>query len=184
MKTALFILLVMFLFSSCATQKRMDRKCRKALQKYELAAYKYGCPMVSDSFSSFTQVIIKDTTIYVPVPGETVHDSIPVIISKGLVNSPISKLETSYSISKAWVQDGVLKHNLDQKSSIIPVIIPGAIHNSTSGSVQTIKVPYYFDRQIPKPLSWWQKLFFWSGIIIWWIIIGYTIFRIKKFVVL
>jgi len=181
MKTTLFIFLAMFLLCSCATQKRMDRKCRKAQQKYELAAYKYGCPMVSDSFSSFTQIIIKDTTIYVPVPGETVHDSIPVIISKGLLNSPISKLETTYSISKAWVENGLLRHTLDQKSSTIPVIIPGAIHNTTSGSVQTIKVPYYVNRQISKPLSWWQKLFFWSGIIIWWIIIGYLIFRLQKF---
>jgi hypothetical protein len=181
MKTALFILLVMFLFSSCATQKRMDRKCRKALQKYELAAYKYGCPMVSDSFSSFTQVIIKDTTIYVPVPGETVHDSIPVIISKGLVNSPISKLETSYSISKAWVENGLLWHTLDQKSATIPVTIPGAMHNITSGSVQTIKVPYHIVRQISKPLSWWQKLFFWSGIIAWWAGVGFLILKFKRF---
>lgn len=181
MKTALFILLSIFLFSSCTTQKRMDRKCRRAQQKYELAAYKYGCPMVSDSFSSFTQVIIKDTTIYVPVPGQTVHDSIPVIITKGLINSSVSLLETTYSRSKAWVVDGTLKHTLDQKPSTIPVTIPGAIHTTTSSTVQTIKVPYYVDRPIEKPLSWWQKVFFWSGILAWWAVGLYTVIRFNTF---
>jgi len=34
-------------------------------------------------------------------PGQTVHDSIPVIITKGIVNSPVSAVETTYAQSKA-----------------------------------------------------------------------------------
>lgn len=181
MKTHLFLLLSLLFFTSCITQNRIDRKCRKAKMKYDLAATKWGCPTVQDSTIVQSQVIIKDTTIYVPIPGQTVHDSIPVIITKGLMNSPVSKLETTYSLSKAWVENGILKHTLDQRPSTIPVILPGAIHNSTSSTIQTIKVPYYVDRPISKPLHWRQKLFIWSGIIAWWALGLYIVIKFYKF---
>jgi len=181
MKTLLFLLLSLLFFTSCITQNRMDRKCRKVKLQYDLAATKWGCPKDVDSTFVQSQVIIKDTTIFVPVPGETVHDSIPVIITKGLVNSPVSKLETAYCLSKAWVVDGILKHTLDQKQTTIPFTIPGSIHTSTSNTVQTIKVPYYVDRPISKPLTWWQKLFLWSGVIAWWVIALYFVIKFYKF---
>jgi hypothetical protein len=159
----------------------MDRKCRKAKFKYEIAATKWNCPKDLDSSFVQSQVIIKDTTIYVPIPGQTVHDSIPVIITKGLMNSPVSILETTYSRSKAWVENGTLKHTLDQKPSTFPVTIPAAIHTTTTNTVQTIKVPYYVDRPIEKPLSWWQKLFLWTGVVVWWVGVGYLILKFKRF---
>ena len=149
--------------------------------KYDLASAKWGCPQHLDSTVVQSQVIIKDTTIYVPVPGQSVHDSIPVIITKGLMNSPVSKLETTYSLSKAWVEDGLLKHTLEQKASSIVATIPGAIHTTTSNTVQTIKVPYYIDRPVQKPLSWWQKLFIWSGAIAWFAAGLYILIRFYKF---
>jgi len=124
------------------------------------------------------------TTIYVPVPGQSVHDSIQVIITEGIMNSPVSALETTYANSKAWVVDGHLKHTLLQKTSVIPVTIPGAIHTSATTSVNTIKVPYYIDRPIPKPFSWWQKLFLWTGVITWWVVFGFLIFKFKNFSIL
>ena len=181
MKTHLFLLLSLLFFTSCITQNRIDRKCRKAKMKYDLASTKWRCPKDLDSTFVQSQVIIKDTTIYVPVPGETVHDSIPVIITKGLMNTPVSILETTYSRSKAWVENGTLKHTLDQRPSSIPVILQGAIHTSTSNTVQTIKVPYYVDRPISKPLSWWQKLFLWSGVIAWWVVALYIVIKFYKF---
>lgn len=181
MKILYLVMLSLLFFTSCITQNRMDRKCRKAKLKYDLAATKWGCPKDLDSTFNQSQVIIKDTTIYVPVPSQTVHDSIPVIITKGLVNSPVNTLETTYSRSKAWVVDGILKHTIEQRPSTIPVILPGAIHNSTSSTIQTIKVPYYVDRPIPKPLHWWQKLFIWSGIIAWWALGLYIVIKFYKF---
>jgi hypothetical protein len=159
----------------------MDRKCRKAKLNYEIAASKWGCPMINDSTIFNTQEIIRDTTIYVPVPGQIVHDSIPVIITNGLMNTPVSLLETTYSRSKAWVENGILKHALDQRPSTIPVILPGAIHTSTSNTVQTIKVPYYIDRPVLKPLTWWQKFFLWTGVIVCWIVGGYLAFKLYTF---
>ena len=184
MKTQYLILLSILILSSCATQNRIDRKCRKAKLNYEIAATRWACPKDLDSTYAHSQVLIKDTTIYVPVPGQTVHDSIPVIITNGLMNTPLSMLETSYSRSKAWVENGTLKHTLDQRPSTIPVILPGAIHTSTSNTVKTIKVPYYIDRPIKKPLAWWQNIFFWSGILTWWFSIGYIAFKMLKFKIL
>ena len=181
MKTICFILISVLVLTSCVTQNRIDRKCRKAKMKYDLASAKWGCPQHLDSTVVQSQVIIKDTTIYVPVPGQSVHDSIPVIITKGLMNSPVSKLETTYSRSRAWVENGTLKHTLDQRPSTIPVILPGAIHNSTTSTIQTIKVPYYVDRPISKPLHWWQKLFIWSGVIAWWVVGLYIVKKFYKF---
>ncbi len=183
MKTHLYILIILLSFTSCSISDKFTRKCQKAKIKYDMAATRWGCPTVQDSTIVQSQVIIKDTTIYVPVPGQTIHDSIPVIITNGLMNTPVSKLETTYSQSKAWVENGTLKHTLDQRPSTIPVILPGAIHTSTSSTVQTIKVPYYIDRPISKPLSWWQKLFLWTGVIIWWTVILYIIVRISSFVI-
>jgi len=181
MKAALYLLLTLIFLSSCVTQNRKDRKCNKAKTRYEIAVHKWGCPIAHDSTIIQSLEIIKDTTIYFPVPGQTVHDSIPVVINQGLMNTTVSILETTYSRSKAWVENGTLKHTLDQRPSTIPVILPGAIHTSTSNTVQTIKVPYYLDRPISKPLHWWQKLFMWTGVISWWILIGYFVFRIKRF---
>jgi hypothetical protein len=146
MKILYIVMLSLLFFTSCITQNRIDRKCRKAKLKYEIEAAKWGCPKDLDSTFVQSQVIIKDTTIYVPVPGETVHDSIPVIITKGLMNSPVSLLETTYS-----------------------------------RTIQTIKVPYYVDRPISKPLHWWQKLFIWSGVIAWWFVGLYILKKFYKF---
>jgi hypothetical protein len=181
MKILYLVMLSLLFFSSCITQNRIDRKCRKAKLKYEIAASKWGCPKDLDSTFVQSQVIIKDTTIFVPVPGETVHDSIPVIITKGLMNSPVSTLETTYYRSKAWVENGTLKHTLDQKPSTFPVTIPAAIQTTTTNTVQTIKVPYYVDRPISKPLHWWQKLFIWSGVIAWWVVGLYIVKKFYKF---
>ena len=181
MKTQLFLLLSFLFFTSCITQNRIDRKCRKAKLNYEIATTKWGCQKDRDSTFTQSQVIIKDTTIFVPVPGQAFHDSIPVIITKGLMNSPVSLLETTYSRSRAWVENGILKHTLDQRPSTIPVILPGAIHTSASNTMQTIKVPYYVDRPIAKPLLWWQKLFVWSGAIAWWVLVLYIVIKFYKF---
>ena len=181
MKILYLVMFSLLFFTSCITQNKMDRKCRKAKLTYEIAATKWGCPMINDITFFNTQEIIRDTTIYVPVSGQIVHDSIPVIITNGLMNTPVSILETTYSRSKAWVENGTLKHTLDQRPSTIPIILPGAIHTSTSNTVQTIKVPYYINRPVPKPFTWWHKLFLWTGVIAWWVMICLLVLKLKKF---
>ena len=181
MKTIYLLLLSFIFFTSCITPNRMDRKCRKAKTKYELSAARWHCPAVSDSIMVQSQVVIRDTTVFVTVPAQAVHDSIPVIITQGLMNSSVSNLETAYSVSKAWVANGILLHTLNQKPSAIPLTLPGVIRTSTASTLKTIRVPSYVDRPITKPLSWWQKLFIWSGAIAWWIVFGYLAIKLSKF---
>ncbi len=181
MKTIYLILLSFIFFTSCITPNRMDRKCRKAKTKYELSAVRWHCPVVSDSIMVQSQVVIRDTTVFVTVPAQAVHDSIPVIITQGLMNSSVSNLETAYSVSKAWVANGILLHTLNQKPSAIPLTFPGAIRTSTASTIKTIKVPYYIDRPISKPLHWWQNLFIWSGVILWWVVGLYIVKKFYKF---
>jgi hypothetical protein len=97
------------------------------------------------------------------------------------MNTPVSLLETTYSRSKAWVENGTLKHTLDQKPSTFPVTIPAAIHTTSTSKVQTIKVPYYVDRPISKPFHLWQKLFMWTVTIAWWVGVRFVTFRMAKF---
>jgi len=73
--------------------------------------------------------------------------------------------------------DGILKYTLDQKPSSFPVTIPAAIHTTTTNTVQTIKVPFFIDRQISKPLYWRQKLFLGTGIITWLVVDLYIVIR-------
>ena len=68
MKILYLLLLLLLFFTSCITQNRIDRKCRKAKLNYEIAATKWGCPKDLDSTFVQSQVIIKDTTIYVSIP--------------------------------------------------------------------------------------------------------------------
>ena len=181
MKTIYLLLLSFIFFTSCITPNRMDRKCRKAKTKYELSAVRWHCPVVSDSIMVQSQVVIRDTTVFVTVPAQAVHDSIPVIITQGLMNSSVSNLETAYSVSKAWVANGILLHTLNQKPSAIPLTLPGVIRTSTASTLKTIRVPSYVDRPITKPLSWWQNLFIWSGVFAWWIVFGYLAIKLSKF---
>ena len=72
MKTLLFLLLSVLFFTSCITQNRMDRKCRKAKLKYDIATTKWGCPKTQDSTITTSQVIIKDTTICRPIINQVI----------------------------------------------------------------------------------------------------------------
>jgi len=85
-----------------------------------------------------TFIITKDTLIYVdvPIPGETIRDSIPypvIIGSDGLVNSDTLKMEVT--LAKAWavVENSILKGELIQKDTLIQmqVLLEDAIRETT-----------------------------------------------------
>ena len=182
MKYFFILLISVLLFASCNTQKRMARKCARAQIEYETLILKYHCiPARYDSSSNTESVtIIRDTTIYVSIPGETIHDSVSVPVP-ATITTPVSQLETRYAISRAWIENSLLRHTLIQKQSDIPKTITGALHTSTSSILKTIKVPYFVDRPTSKPLTWWQKLFLWSGIVAWWAVGLYIAIRFYKF---
>lgn len=129
MRALLFGLIVLIL-SSCNTslEAKRQRKCEKA-------AYKYGCDFGTDTAyikETVINTVYKDTVVYIKIPGDTVHDSIPVVVEiftdgTTLVSSKKSTLHTSLATSQAWIQSGKLHHTLIQKDSIYKAQIQNAI---------------------------------------------------------
>lgn len=181
----MLIIAVLMLLSCSTPQEIQDRKCEKAQRKYELKAYKLGCPwMISDSSNtSHTSTVIRDTTIYVTVPGETVHDSIKVPYIAQFT-TPVNTIETKYAISKAWIENSLLRHTLIQNQTQIPATIPGAIQYIVSTKERIIKVPYPVEKDVRMPLRWFEKLFLWSGVIAWGLLIALVIHKFRRFMVL
>ncbi len=138
----LFLAILITMASCRSSQKISARKCAKAEMKYELASYKWGCPLLtgSDTNTNTHQESSKhDTTILVPVPGDTVHDADTVYVGKnGLVNTSKNRLDTQYAWSMAWVNNGILFHSLYQKPSEIAVTIRDAIQTNSFIETKTI----------------------------------------------
>ena len=194
MKYILFFFCSLLIFTSCASQQntitrkearlqlRKQKHCEKAQRSYELASYKYGCGFAfSDTSTNFNTVeIIRDTTIFIPIPGEIRYDSI-LIPSTTILNTKVSFLETAYAISKAWIENNLLMHVLEQKKSSIPTLIPGALHDNTTIIIKKISVPYPVEKRIKVPLNWFQITFMISGGVFWLCVLLVLAIKIRRF---
>ena len=120
MKKAIFILsIVLAVLSSCVTQRRCN----------------YKFPSKNDTIRIETirdSIVIKDTTIYITLPGEVVHDSIeipcpdpgPAYIPKKVT------AETSLAKATAWWSYPVIKLELIQKDTTIEKRLNQALKES------------------------------------------------------
>ena len=115
-KTILVLSVVLAVLSSCVTQ----RKCN------------YKFPAKNDTIRIETirdSIVIKDTTIYIILPGETVTDSViipcpdpgPAYIPKRVI------AETSLARAEAWWSYPNIKLTLIQKDTTIERRLEGAI---------------------------------------------------------
>lgn len=77
-----------------------------------------------DSISYIENTIVRDTTIFVPIPFEQVKDSVDIDTVSGFT---YSTLTTSFAWSYATIINGKLYHYLQQKDSLIAKLIAGAI---------------------------------------------------------
>ena len=183
MKTRFYFLyLSVLLLTSCQTsEKFLDRKCAKAQRTYELAAYKYGCPwQILDSIIvRETKEIIRDTTIYVHIPGEIVHDSVLVAVADS-ISSPVSILKTKYAISRAWIENSQLKHTLEQVKTDIKQVIQGINKETVTLKQKTIRVPYPVEKLVKHSLNKFEKFLLWSGGIAWILAIVFALSRLRK----
>ena len=171
------------LLNSCMAPDRLrDRKCAKARHKYELAAYKYGCPWqtMDSTFVQETKEIVRDTTIYVRIPGEIVHDSILVAVADS-ITTPVSVLKTKYAISRAWIENNRLKHTLEQVKSDIQQVLQGINKETVTLKQKTIRVPYQVEKLVKHSLNMFEKFLLWSGGIAWGLVIAFAIFKLKRF---
>lgn len=111
MKTIIGLILLIAL-SGCITRQACNRKFP---------------PEETDSVRVITRTLttIRDTTVYVQIPGDTVFESLPV-----KDGNELSKLQTSLAISAAWIKDGKLNHRLEQKDTAVASTIKGALKTS------------------------------------------------------
>jgi hypothetical protein len=168
------VLLVYLALSSCSTsrQHRRQSRCEKAF-------YKYGCDWaVPDTVTQTDFVLkLKDTTIFVRIEGDTRYDSIPVPVN---ISTPVNILKTRYAVSQAWIEKGVLHHELQQLQSEIASTIPNAISSATLHSVRTLKIPFPQEVPVKMPLSWLEKVLMYSGAAAWFILLFLLFLRFRK----
>lgn len=134
MKKILCLSALAFLMVSCVTRKTCERK----FQAYQ-----------ADSVLTVTNIVtvIRDTTIYVRLPGDTVFETVPI--------DDVSILSTGMATSSAWVKDGKLKHKLETRDTSIGVQFRGALKTSSSSFERNriIKQKSFYNQ-----LSSWQLL--------------------------
>ena len=128
-----------------------------------------------------TNTVVRDTTIYIPIPGERVHDSIKVPYFAQF-STPKNVLETKHALSTAWIENSLLQHTLIQKQSNMPATIPGAIRERTVTVEKQTKVPYPVEKIVKAPLNWFQKFLMYTGGLTWMAAIGFALFKIRRLV--
>lgn len=176
-----FLLFLLFVASCSTPEKLQQRKCTKAQQRYERAAYKFGCPLVVYTDSVFTTSIItqyRDTTITIYIAPDTVRDSVKVVVENGLVNSEKSRLDTEFSYATAQVRAGKLFLELYQKPGSIDKTIRDAIKKESKKDYKQITKT--ITNTVIKPLTPWQLWQLWLGRIFMMVLSALLIFGLLK----
>ncbi len=134
MKKIIGVIVLITILTSCATSARFKKK-----------------PLKGSSVETKTNTvtIIRDTTIYITIPGDTVFHTMP------LDDGEVSKLVTPLAFSYAWLNDGKVFHRLEQRDTVVPKNIKGALKTTIAEShKQEIKDHIEYINK----LSTWQWL--------------------------
>jgi len=75
------------------------------------------------------EIVYRDTTIYIDIPGKEVVKEIPVYINNGIVNSEISVLITPLARSTAQVINSNLCHELAQTDTVLLIKLDNALQS-------------------------------------------------------
>lgn len=146
----LILLTVVILLCGCSPQRRLAR----LIERFPLDT------------TRTVEIVYRDTTIEVPIPGDTAYieteipvpyldvDSISKLLGlnadqKTIIDDLNKQLTSSFDVapiynetdlakSKAWIEDGVLKSELYQKDSILNIKLDSAIMENKT----TDRIPY------------------------------------------
>jgi hypothetical protein len=166
MKTLLFVAAIALL-SGCITREKCQRR--------------YPPEVITEVITE-TQIITRDTLIYITLPPEVVVHTDTVLIDQqtGLVNSRRSYLETSLAWSTAQVIDSRLHHELQQPDTTIEVRLKDAL--KTVDRLQRELSEKITTVEVEKPLTWWQQTMIRGGYLLLALIagaVGYALLKIK-----
>jgi hypothetical protein len=157
-------------FSSCVTQKACSKRF----------------PSVNDTVRITTvrdSIVIRDTTIFIHLPGQTVTDSVPIPCPPPEVGYIPKKAfaETSLAIATAWWEYPFIRLQLVEKDTTIVRRLAGALKESYYWKTMYEKVHI-----TPPPVKYTPKIYliaFWLWIGVFVAIAGYIglkIFVFKK----
>ncbi len=107
-------------------------------------------------------VEMRDTIIYITLPADTITltDTIYVTEGESGLETPKSYLFTRFAESYAWVQAGMLRHELYQKEGELADTIRNAIRENSTQEIITV------DKFHPVEVTpWWLK----------WVLIAFSV---------
>jgi hypothetical protein len=169
-KTFGCLLTLILIMSSCSVQKFCEKN--------------YPCQtIVKDSIITKEKTVIRDTTIYVKVKGETVHDTtrveIPVQVPGKPAPLPQSKpltKESKFAKATAQVIDGVLNLTFQDKDTTLEFQLKGVIQERDRYNQELQQV------KVREPVNSWFDHFIWGFVagIITLIILLYVMIKLKK----
>lgn len=145
-RAALYIItgmiLVVFAVTSCATQKRCSRKFPARPDTIKII-------QVRDS------IVLRDTTVYIKVPGEADADSI-VIPCPEIINyiADTARAETSLAKAKAWWQYPRVRIELTQKDTTIELRLKDALKEAYHWRSEYLKIT-----KVPDPVKYIPKMY-------------------------
>jgi hypothetical protein len=164
MKNILIILIALISFTGCVTEKRCNSKFPTEVMIIR-----------KDSIITEKETIFRDTTIFIRIPGENQYYTDTIYIKDGQLYFKPSHLRTSFAESRAWIENGHIRHTLTQNDTIISVRIKDAIRLTweraekyfTKDQTRIVEI-----KVIPK----WVQIFAFLGAAT----IGYLIFRVAR----
>lgn len=108
----------------------------------------------TDRVQTTVEVVLHDTLYALRLPDERVRAAV--------LQDDSSYLETTAAWSRAWVEDGRLHHELDNKSRepiLVPIQVTERRVTVDSAHTELVRTPVY----VKKKLSWWQRIVMWAG---------------------
>ena len=156
------------------TVKRIEKHCSEFAKICEVPVKKE----VEIITNTVTEIIYRDTTIYVKVPGKTVIKEIPVYIEKGISNSELSVLNVDFARSYARVVGSRLEHELTQTDTLLLFKLKNALKvvKTQEKQITVLKEKYVVTITENSPFASFTIKVFWgllvavvlaSGILIW-----------------
>jgi len=138
MKYLITLILFVLLFSGCD----MKKYCHDRF------------PPVIQTETEIKEVIIyRDTTIYIPIPGDTLIIRDTIVVTEGIAYMPLKRLSTEICLAESWIENNIHNMELIQKDTVLERLIEDAIKESVTTVTETIpvEIPVHFK-------TWWDEL--------------------------
>ena len=174
---AIIIILIGLISTSCLTVDRISRNCDKFTKVCVTEVQRDTVTKIETK----TEVIYRDTTIYVNIPGETVIKEVPVYIENGIIESELSILQVPYSISYAQVINSKLSHELIQTDTVMRVKLENALKvvRKQEKVIKVLSEKYIVEIEVNSPFAKVCIKVVWALIVIVILGIGFLIFKYK-----